>query len=147
MDRAFEAAKKAVALDDSLPLAHTYLAWVYVYRKQYEEAIAEGQRAVSLDPNFAEGYARLGLILSWAGRPQETVDLVKKAMRLDPHYPPTYLLYLGHAYYAMEKYEEAIAALKKGFTRNPDSMGCNLFLTVIQSELGRKNQGDCKGIQ
>ncbi len=57
LERAFEAAKKAVALDDSLPLAHTYLAWVYVFRKQYEEAIAEGKRAIALDPNFAEGKA------------------------------------------------------------------------------------------
>ncbi len=144
MERAFEAAERAVALDDSLPLARTYLAWVYVFRKQYEEAIAEGQRAISLDPNFAESYARLGLILSFAGRPEEAVDLVKKAMRLDPHYPFTYFFYLGHAYYAMEKYEEAIAALEKGVTHNPDSMGCHLFLTVIQSELGRKEEAQAQ---
>ncbi len=140
LERAFKAAKKAVALDDSLPLARTFLAWVYVFRKQYEEAIAEGQRAVSLDPNFAEGYARLGTILSFAGRPVEAVGLVKKAMRLDSHYPANYLWYLGHAYYAMGKHEEALAALMKSFTRNPDSMACNLFLTVTQSELGREKE-------
>ena len=140
LERAFEAAKKAVALDDSLPLARTHLAWVYVFRKQYEEAIAEGQRAVSLDPNFAEGYARLGLILSFAERPQEGIDLVKKAMRLDPHYPFTYLFYLGHIYYAMEKYEEAIAALKRCITRNPDLLEPHRHLAVIHSELGREEE-------
>ncbi len=144
LERAFEAAKKAVALDDSLPLAHTYLGWAYVWRNQHEEAIAEAKRAIALDPNFAEGYARLGNILNYAGRPQEGIDLVKKAMRLDPHYPFNYLFTLGHAYYAMEKYEEAIAALKKSFTRNPDSMACNLFLTVIQSELGRKKEAQAQ---
>ncbi len=30
LERAFEAAKKAVALNGSLPLARSYLAWVYV---------------------------------------------------------------------------------------------------------------------
>jgi tetratricopeptide (TPR) repeat protein len=144
LERALEAAKKAVALDDSLPLAHTFLAWVHVFRKQYEEAIAEGQRAISLDPNFAEGYARLGNILSFAGRPEEAVGLVKKAMCIDPHYPANYLWYLGHAYYAMGKHEEAFAALMKSFTRNPDSMACNLFLTVIQSELGRKKEAQAQ---
>ncbi|MCH9012227.1 MAG: adenylate/guanylate cyclase domain-containing protein [Proteobacteria bacterium] len=140
LDRVVKLAKKAVALDDSLPLAHTYLAYAYVWRKQHDEAIAEGQRAIDLDPNFAEGYARLGHILILAGRPQEGIDLVRKAMRLDPHYPFTYLFYLGHAYYAMEKYEEAIAALKKGFTRNPDLMVSHLVLAVIHSELGRKEE-------
>jgi adenylate cyclase len=140
LERALEAAKKAVALDDSLPLAYTYLAWVYVYRKQHEEAIAEGERAISLDPNFAEGYARLGQILTFAGRPEEGLGSVEMALRLDPHYPPNYLDYLAQAYYAKEKHEEAIAALKKGLTRNPESMGCNLMLAVILSELGRKEE-------
>ncbi len=144
MERAFEAAKKAVALDDSLPLAHTYLAWVYVFRKQYEEAIAEGQRAISLDPNFAEGYARLGQILTFAGRPEEGIDLVRKAMRIDPHYPPTYLWYLGHAYYTMGKYEEAMAALKRCITRNPDFLPPHLFLAVIFSGLGRKEEAQAQ---
>ncbi|MCH8139211.1 MAG: adenylate/guanylate cyclase domain-containing protein [Proteobacteria bacterium] len=144
LERAFEAAKRAVALDDSLPLAHTYLGWAYVFRKQYEEAIAEGERAIVLDPNFAEGYARLGHILSLAGRPQEAVDSVKKAMRLDPHYRHSYLYFLGHAYYAMEKYEEAIAALKKGVTRNPDLMVSHLLLAVIYSELGRKEEAQAE---
>ena len=144
LERAFEAAKRAVALDDSLPLAHTYLGWAYVFRKQYEEAIAEGERAIVLDPNFAEGYARLGHILSLAGRPQEAVDSVKKAMRLDPHYRHSYLYFLGHAYYAMEKYDEAIAALKKGVTRNPDLMVSHLLLAVIYSELGRKEEAQAE---
>ncbi len=137
LERALEAAKKAVALDDSLPLAHTYLGWAYAWRKQYEEAIAEGERAIALDPNFAEGYARLGQILSLAGRPEEGLGLVKKAMRLDPHYPPTYLIYLGRLYYAMGQYEDAIAAMKRSITRDPDFLYPRLVLAVIYSELGR----------
>ncbi len=144
LQRALKLAQKAVALDDSLPLAHTYLAWAQVSRKQYEEAIAEGERAISLDPNFAESYSRLGIILSFAGRPEECVSLVEKAMRLDPHYPPMYLFYLGHAYFAMGKYEEAIAALKRSLTRTPDLIACNLFLAVIYGELGRKEEAQAQ---
>ncbi len=140
MERAFEAAKKAVALDDSLPLAHTYLGWAYVWKKQHEQAIAEAERAIALDPNFAEGYARLGQILTLAGRPEEAVGLVKKAMRLDPHYPPTFLNYLGRAYYAMAKYEEAIAALKRSLTRDPDFLYARLILAVVYNELGRDEE-------
>ena len=144
LERAFKAAKKAVALDDSLPLAHTYLGWACAWRKQYEEAIAEGQRAISLDPNFAEGYARLGQILTLAGRPEEGVGLVKKAMRLDPHYPPVYLNYLGRAYYAMGKYEDAIAAMKRSLTRDPDFLYARLVLAVIYGELGREEEAQAE---
>ncbi len=144
LERAFEAAKKAVALDDSLPLAHTYLAWAYLWKKQHEKAIAEGERAIALDPNFAEGYARLGQILSLAGRPEEGLGLVKKAMRLDHHYPPTYLNNLGRAYYAMGQHEEAIAALKGSLTREPDFLSPHLVLAVIFSELGRKEEAQAE---
>ena len=144
LERAFEAAKKAVALDDSLPLAHTYLAWACVWRKQHEEAIAEGQRAIALDPNFAEGYARLGQILTLAGRPQEGIDLIRKAMRLDPHYPPVYLNYLGRAYFTMGKHEEAITALKGSLTRDPDFLYARLILAVVYSELGRNEEAQAE---
>ena len=144
MERAFETAQKAVALDDSLPEAHTYLGWAYVWRKQHEQAIAEGERAIALDPNFAEGYARLGSILSFAGRPEEGIDLVKKAMRLDPHYPPIYLIYLGRAYYAMGQYEDAIAAMKRCITRDPDLMVPHLVLGAIYGELGRKEEAQAQ---
>ena len=144
LERALEAAEMAVALDESLPLAHTCLAWVQVFRKQYEEALAEGRRAISLDPNFAEGYARLGLILSLAGEPEEAVRSVQQAMRLSPHYPPSFILYLGHAYYSMGKYEEAIAALRKSLTGNPEALGCNLLLAVIYSDLGHTEEAEAQ---
>ena len=144
LERAFEAAQKAVALDDSLPLARAYLAWAYVWKRHHEQAITEAKRAIALDPNLAEGYARLGEILSLSGRPEEGVSLVKKAMRLDPHYPPNYLIYLGHAYYAMGKYEEAIAAMKRSLTRNPDFVFPHRTLAVIFSELGRKEEAQAQ---
>ncbi|MDX1486423.1 MAG: tetratricopeptide repeat protein, partial [Alphaproteobacteria bacterium] len=142
LDRALEAAEKAVALDDSLPLAHAYLAWIYVFRSQHDKAIAEGRRAIALDSGFAEGYGRLGLILSLSGEPEAAVDAVRTAMRLDPHYPPNYLIYLGHAYYATGKYEQAIAALKDSLARNPEAMGCNTLLAVIYGELGRTEEAN-----
>ncbi len=144
LEWAFEAAQKAVALDGSLPLAHTYLGWAHVWKRQHEQAIAEAERAIALDPNFAEGYARLGEIMNLAGRPEEGVNLLKKAMSLDPHYPPTYLFFLGYGYYAMGQYEEAIAALKRSLARNPDHFSPHRTLAVIFSELGRKEEAQAE---
>ena len=42
-----------------------------MWKKQYEQAVAEAERATILDPNEAEGYVWLGEILAMAGRPEE----------------------------------------------------------------------------
>jgi adenylate cyclase len=85
LERAFDLAQKAVALDDSLPLAHHALGVVYEWKKQIDQAIAELERAIALDPNYANAYAMLADTLNWAGRPTEAIGLMKKAMRLNPH--------------------------------------------------------------
>ena len=51
LERALALAQQAVALDDSLPGAQTVLGFVYLWKKQYEQAIAEAERAIALDPN------------------------------------------------------------------------------------------------
>jgi adenylate cyclase len=91
LERAFELAQRAVALDDSLPEPHRTLGLVYVWKKQHEQAIAEAERAIALDPNFADGYTSLGTILVFAGQPEEGIGLIEKAMRLNPRYPTDYL--------------------------------------------------------
>ncbi len=91
LERAFELAQQAVALDDSLPSAHSVLGEVYAQQQQYDQAIAEGERAIALDPNNADSYTRQANNLNYAGRPEDALRLVEQAMRLNPHYPPFYL--------------------------------------------------------
>jgi tetratricopeptide (TPR) repeat protein len=79
-----------------------------------------------------------------AGRPEEGLGLVKKAMRLDPHYPPAYLNYLARACFAMGRHEEAIAALRKCLTRDPDFFYARLILAVIYSETGREEEAQAE---
>ena len=56
LERALTLAQKAVALDDSLPAAHSLLSEVYTQKQQHDQAIAEGERAIALDPNNADSY-------------------------------------------------------------------------------------------
>lgn len=57
-------AQQGVALNESLPFAHTPLGYIYLLTKQYEETIAEMERAIALDPHFAWGYTSLAVGLS-----------------------------------------------------------------------------------
>jgi len=139
-ERAAALAQRAVALDDSLPVAHQTLAYVFLLQKQFAQAIAEAERAMVLEPNDADACVTLGEILSCAGRPQEAVGLVEKALRLDPHYPASYLFALGQAYYLTGRHEEAIATLKRLLTRNPNHPRAHFFLAMVYSEVGRKEE-------
>jgi len=140
LERAFELAKRAIALDDSRSAAYSLLSHVYLWKKQHAQAIAAIKRTINLDPNDARGYADLAETLVWAGKPSEALGLVEKAMRLNPHYPATYLFTLGFAYFTMERYEEAVAALKRALTRSPDHLGALLVLATIYSEIGREEE-------
>ena len=142
LDRAFELAKKAIMLDDSESIAFTLLSHVYLWRKQLDQAIAAQEKAVILNPNSAYGYADLAEALIWAGKPADALELIKKAMRLNPHYPPNYLYILGSAYLRMERYDEAVAALKTTLIRKPDHLGGHLLLAVIYSGAGREDDAN-----
>lgn len=140
LDRAFQLAKKAISLNESLSAAYTLLSHTYLWRQQHAQAIAEQERAIYLNPNDADVYADLAEIFVWAGRSEEALGLIKKAMRLDPHYPVNYLFTLGFAYSTLERYEEAMVPLKTALTRSPDNFGINLMLAIIYIEIDREEE-------
>ena len=91
LERSLALAQKALALDDSLPLAHSLLSTNYALKQQYDQAAVEWERALALDPNNADSYAWQAEALIWAGRPEEALRAVEQAMRLNPRYPFWYL--------------------------------------------------------
>jgi adenylate cyclase len=128
LERAFELAQQAVALDDSLPVAQSLLSLVYAQKQQYDQAIAEGERAIALDPNNADSYAWQANALNFAGRPEEALRRVEQAMRLNPRYPPLYPFELGWAYNLTGRYAEAVVALKEAISRSPNFSYAHLNL-------------------
>jgi Tfp pilus assembly protein PilF len=86
MPKAQEAARKALALDETLPAAHTVLGNVELwYNWNWVDAEKEFRRALELDPNYVvahNSYARELVIL---GRSDEALAQAKQAMSLDPY--------------------------------------------------------------
>jgi adenylate cyclase len=139
LDRSLEAARKAVAQDDSLSEAHSVLGWDSLWKKQHDVAIAELERAVSLDPNSEWAYGNLAEVLNFAGRQDEAIGFAKKAMRLDPKYT-VWPFMLAHSYFLLRRYDEAIAALQDSLRRNPNFLPARRMLAVVYAELGRDQE-------
>src|SRR5262249_48804102 len=59
---------------------------------------------------------------------------------LNPRYPPIYLFFLGMGYRLTGQHEEAIAALKRALTHNPDLLAAHRDLAVVYSELSREEE-------
>jgi tetratricopeptide (TPR) repeat protein len=94
------------------------------------------ERAVTLAPNDADSHFVLGEVLSWS-RPEQAIAPVERAMRLNPRYPATYLYTLGHAYFLMRRYDDALTALNRLVKRNPDWLPGHAVLSATYAELGR----------
>ena len=132
--------QKTLLLDDSLADAHAYLGRIYLAKRQYDKAIAEGERALVLGPNSDFIQAALAFSLQHAGRFEEAVALYKKAIRLSPVPPSWYLAGLGSSYIGLGRYEEAIKEYEKALHRAPDSQATHLGLAATYSLMGRDKE-------
>ncbi len=140
LDRVFNLAQQAVALDDSRPAGYILLNRVSLYKRQYEQALSQIQRAIELDPNNAFAYFWLGNTLALSGRPAETIGVAEKAMRLDPRNRDSYLFLIGLAYTEMGRYADALPAFTKHVARYPNNAPAHGLLIVDYTELGREEE-------
>jgi len=138
LERAYELALNANDLGPSLPLVCEALGNVQLFRKQYDEAAALARRWIKIEPGNADAYANLAGALIVRGEPEQVISLVDKATRLNPFYPFYYVLYKGLAYQAMERYEEALDAIKRSVAHNPDALHPQIHLAACFGLLGMK---------
>ena len=134
--RAIELGTKAVALDPDAPDAHMLLAQIHNHQGRASEAQRYIQKAMTLVPNDADTLAAIGEIFRGTERSGEAIGYLKRAMRLDPHYPTQYLSWLGHAYFVVGDYKEAIRVLRQGIARTPNYVALHVFLTASHAMAG-----------
>lgn len=82
--KAQAAARKALALDDSLSEAHSAFAMAALDDWQWTQAAAEFERALALNPSNADAWHQYAVYLSAKGRHPEAVQAARRAQELDP---------------------------------------------------------------
>ena len=88
IEKGMEMGQRALAMDDSLPLAHGLISMFYTLKREYDKSIAEGERAVGLEPGGARAHLSYGMSLHYGGRPEEAIPVLQKAIRLNPWVKP-----------------------------------------------------------
>jgi adenylate cyclase len=139
-EKAIEMTQKALAMDDSIPLAHAILGSLYLQKKEYDKAIAEGERAIALDPSGARAYDLYAQTLHYAGRSEEAIVMYQKALRLNPFAPSHFYHHLGHALKNAGRYEEAVSAYKKAVQLEPNNIFAHLGLAGTYNLMGREKE-------
>jgi adenylate cyclase len=134
LDRAHQLAKKAVQFDANLPEGHSELAWVLMFLRQHDAAIAEFERAIALNRNFNDHGYGLGLV--FAGQPARAVDVLQANLRIDPFQFRRFAV-MGNAYYMLGRYEEAVAMLRECAACIPNLRIAHLWLAASYSQLGQ----------
>ena len=138
VDRAFEYANKAIAIDKNAAVAYVVLAYAHLYgRKEPEKAITAARRAISLYPNYADAYAITGSAYSFIDRSTDAIRVNLHAMRLNPTSSYIYFANLGRDYYFLNQTDKAINSLHEAVFRNENYLNAHIYLAATYASLGR----------
>ncbi len=147
LEKAMELVQKTLSMDDSLSGAHNLLSAIYIQKKEYDKAIAEGERAVALQPSGAVAHEFYGTSLLMAGHPKEALPIFQKVIRLNPYGSASSFLLLGSAYAQTGRFEEAVPAYKKALLRSPDFIIAHLGLAASYIALGREKEAHAEAAE
>jgi TolB-like protein len=147
IEKGIEMGQRALAIDDSLPLAHGLMSMFYTLTREYDKSIAEGERAVGLEPGGARAHLCYGMSLYYGGRPDEAIPVLQKAIRLNPLGETGGILNLSHAYRTTGRFEEAVSEYKKVLRRTPNNIFAHLGLAACYSMIGREEEAQAEAAE
>jgi DNA-binding SARP family transcriptional activator/TolB-like protein len=111
LERAEQAARRAVALDDSLAEAHATLGVIRMMAFDFAEAERHLNRAILLDPSHIIAYEWLVTLYLWTERRADALAHAERALRLDPLSPYAHAE-LARALLFNDRCDEALALVE-----------------------------------
>jgi tetratricopeptide (TPR) repeat protein len=138
--RAEAAAKRAIALDDSLSGAHSALGFVDFYWS-WDAAGAQREfvRALTLDPNSVNAHYWYGTYLLHLGRYAESLAEIEKAQKLDPN-STSILADKGLVLFHSGQTQRATELLKHLAATEPDFLSPHEYLATVHLGQGEYPQ-------
>lgn len=136
-----EYAKKAVELEPNLPLAHSLLGEIYLYKSRIPEATEQFQKELELNPGDAAVYYKLADAYTRAQKYEDAEKLLQRSIWLDATSTGPYIL-MGKV---LEKKGEpllAARALQRAIVMDPNNSIPHHLLGLAYRELGRTEDAE-----
>jgi adenylate cyclase len=137
-----ETAERAVAADDTDPMALTILSWANIHAHRWNEALPPVERSIELSPNFAPAMGIKGGVLALLGEPERGIESINDAIRLSPRdgFMSFWLMGLFWGYHALERYEEAADVAQRAIRIAPNNPTFRRQLASSLALLGRMDE-------
>lgn len=137
--KGFEAARRAIALDEASAVAHLCLGTAHIWSDQLEPGLAEAERALELNPSYAHAALAVGNRLDLVGRTEEGIALMEKGLQLNPRDPRRfkYMGYLARANCCLGRHDLALAWVEKAVRLRPEQPDAHFRYAVGLANLGR----------
>jgi tetratricopeptide (TPR) repeat protein len=136
-----EYAKKAVELDPKLPLAHSLLGELYLYKSRLPEAVEQFQKEVELNPGEAAVYYKLADAYSRLQKYEEAERLLQRSIWLDATSTGPYIL-MGKVLEKKGETALAVRALQRAIAMDPNNPMPHHLLGQAYRELGKTEEAE-----
>jgi tetratricopeptide (TPR) repeat protein len=138
-DKAVEASKRAIALDDAVAEAHVGMGLAAMMKWNWSVAGAELQRATQLNPNLSAAHREYAVYLANVGRLTDALVETKTTVEVDP------LSLMPHIVSALvyrldRNYNAALGQANKAVELNPNSPLPHYNLYEIYRDQGMHDQ-------
>jgi tetratricopeptide (TPR) repeat protein len=136
--KARAAIDRALAIDDSLAEAHSYLGEIYHYQGDFVGAEREDKLAVELNPNSSAAHREYAWVLSDLGRTDEALAQITSALDLEPASAVNHQLH-GFLLFFARQYDAAILESKRALEIDPQYF---FAYNVLQNSYHAKGEDD-----
>jgi eukaryotic-like serine/threonine-protein kinase len=135
MPRAMAAARRAIALDESLADGHAALGAVLMdYAWDWDGAERELRRAIELEPSHAVAHRQLAFLMRYRGRFEQDEAEVRASVQLDPLTPFT-VAQQGWPELFSRHYVEAVGKFEASIVADPDAAPSHQGLGIALLQL------------
>src|SRR5271165_750116 len=138
LERAREAAWRAVKIDPACQMGWKELAAVHFFSRDFTTFRETAERAMSLNPRDGTTLAFMALMIAFSGDWERGVALAQRAIELNRHHPGWYHNIFFHHHYRKGEYEAALQAAKK--INMPEFHWMHLMTAASCGMLGRHEE-------
>jgi eukaryotic-like serine/threonine-protein kinase len=138
LERAREAAWRAVKIDPACQTGWKELAAVQFFSRDFTAFRENAERAMSLNPRDGTTWAFLAIMIAFSGDWERGVALAQRTIELNRHHPGWYYNVMVHYYYRKDEYEAALQTAKK--INMPEFHWMHLMSAAACGMLGRHEE-------